>query len=639
MSSLTSLSAKPKVRIVNIYSTSYNYSGVEERPLDEELLLGTLSSYYDLYRNQLPRLLPESFLTGPVGNLSVTLDRDVAGINNSAVDAMLFTLPSSQVILVIWFAFDCDLNDLRPIVSVLERSIEGGIILNGQPLDSSLRAQLTTIKGMKLEGKAGAGGDTGLLPERHQLVFIRRSDDVEELPTADMVRTIVYRTTPPLTEEFARPKTPEQLNQVRVVRSESASERRADAIKWRQLLRLDEPLRPDHDQGYRQVTLGVVTPYVSLLFGHQAYIEESVLLSSVHAVGTASKFRQIWSETYEQVQLFRRTKQESDTGRQTRDSLEELADRLGNLEFDLTFSVEFPQMRIESFQAALYDAMDLSTQAKTLSDMFTQVANSVRSEITAITVREQRRGEGRHKWNAFAGGILSLLGVSVGFVIAFLGINTTEVPSGDHQVSMWDSKFSNVYLVAGLFALIPVFLILIPYLRDWAARRDDRRPLWAGAAGLIMGLLLFLSAVLIDDTTGRSHVVDAITKSVGVLTFIVGLCLIGLYVWRWLADHRTKAPGLLASFGLVGLLSSLAVWYSLSVDLGSADAIVTIASTAISAVATLVASIAAVMGVRRPDSSSNPHTSAPPRGGTQLILPGSPEFEDPRSRDQRSPRS
>src|SRR5262249_40876175 len=130
MSSLMSLSAKPKVRIVNIYSTSYNYSGVEERPLDEELVLGTLSSYYGLYRNQLPRLLPESFLTGPVGNFSVTLDRDVAGINNPAVDAMLFTLPSNQVILVVWFAFNCDLNDLRPIVSVLERSIEGGIILN-----------------------------------------------------------------------------------------------------------------------------------------------------------------------------------------------------------------------------------------------------------------------------------------------------------------------------------------------------------------------------------------------------------------------------------------------------------------------------------------------------------------------------
>ena len=49
-----------------------------------------------------------------------------------------------------------------------------------------------------------------------------------------------------------------------------------------------------------------------------------------------------------------------EAGLQTRADLEELADNLGNLGFDLTFSVEFPLIRIETFQTALYEAMDLS---------------------------------------------------------------------------------------------------------------------------------------------------------------------------------------------------------------------------------------------------------------------------------------
>jgi hypothetical protein len=542
MNLLAPRSGKPKVRIVTIYSTSYIYAGTQERPLNEELLLGALSNYYDLYRNQLPRLLPEGFLAGPDGAISVEFDRPVAGVNDPVVDAMLFALPSNQVIAVVWFAFHCDLDDLGPVVDVLERGIEGGIVLNGQPLEAALRTKLADIDGMKLERTAGTGSDTALLPERHQLVFIRRSSDAEEVPTADVVRTIVYRTTPPLTEEFARPKTPEQLNQVRVVRGGSGS--RVDTMNWRHLLRLDETSPAQRGYGpeedYRTVTLGVVTPYVSLLFGHQEYIEESVLLSSVHAVGTASKFRQIWSETYEQVRMFRRTKQEQEPGRQTRDSLEELADRLGNLEFDLTFSVEFPQLRIESFQAALYDAMDLSTQAKTLSDMFTQVASSVRSEITAIAVREQRISDGRHKWNAFAAGLLSLAGISIGVVIAFLGINTRQVPISP-EVSMWSAHFTGLYLAAGLFAFATTYLIAFPYVRDALrpTKRDDWRALWTGLLMVVLGIVPVAVALVNAATTaGQAPAIDAFGEGGGGLVGAAGLSI--LVMWAWYRQRLAR---------------------------------------------------------------------------------------------------
>ena len=585
MVSAESPATKQKVRIVNIYSTGYVYSGDKELPLNQKLVLGTLAEYYDLYRVQLPRLLPESFLAVGDSPVSIALAENVPGVTHLTTEVMLFALPSNQVILAVGVAFDCPLRDLQPIVATLEQGIEGGIVLNGEPLDASLRTQLSALPDMKLEGRPEADTGRALLPERHQLVFIRRSDENEPVPSADTVHTIVYRETPPLTEEFARPKIPEQLNQVRA-RSKSL----------RQLMRLDDPVR----SGQEQITLGVVTPYVSLLFGHQEYIEESVLLSSVHAVGTASKFRQIWADTYEQVRQFRRTKQEQETGRQTRDSFEELADRLGNLEFDLTFSVEFPQLRIESFQAALYEAMDLSTQARTLSDMFTQVANSVRSEITAITVREQRINEGRHQWNAFASGILSLLGVSVGFVIAFLGINTLEVPSGDHEVSMWSSQFADVYLIAGLFALVPVFFISFPYLREWAGRGPRQRALWAGVLGLSSGLVLLFVAILIDDIFHRQEVVDALLKSLAVSAFIAGLSLAGLYLSRRLVGRRRTAVLVLACGLSVAVLSGIGTWYLWSHAPGTVGRLGCVALAAVCAIAGLAAIVAAIRAVWQP---------------------------------------
>lgn len=112
------------------------------------------------------------------------------------------------------------------------------------------------------------------------------------------------------------------------------------------------------------------------------------------------RFRQIWREAHHHVREFRRNDQKQGVGVQQRKELEAPVDRLGNLEFDLTFSIEFPLMRIESFHSALYQAMDLEKQADTLSRMFTQLAGSIRSEITAIDIRERQWDEYKQRWNA-----------------------------------------------------------------------------------------------------------------------------------------------------------------------------------------------------------------------------------------------
>jgi hypothetical protein len=349
-----------------------------------------------------------------------------------------------------------------------------------------------------------------------------------------VINELVYRDTPPYREEFGSPKIPEQLNL-----SELSDDGSVIRPSWPSVAGQREASTS------KVITLGVVTPYVSLLYNHQRYVEDSIFLSTVHAVGTASRFRQIWHEAYQQVRRFRDQKQRQTTGLQTRADLEELADHLGNLEFDLTFSVEFPLMRNETFHTALYEAMDLSNQAKALSQMFDQLDGSLHSELTAIDVRERRRDDGRQRWNAFAAGILSLIGVSVGFVIAFLGVNTKEVPGGESELSMWDPHFADLYLIAALFALTPAFLIAFPYLRDWAAARHSGSAVWSGLAGMVLGVGLF-AATFVEDHhgTGRAIVLDAIVKAIAVFALLVGLSLVGLWLRRrlplWLRAVRNR---------------------------------------------------------------------------------------------------
>lgn len=568
------------VRVVSTYSTSWHFLGSAGDDLREYLKLDELTRHYELYKNQLPRLLP----SGVLGELTakeikfvneqdgVRFADEHDGVENVTADARLFALPSNQVVLAVTLAFRtrplADEAGVAPIAKVLELAVDSDITINNVKLADHIAG--LRHKDLRWNGRTGSRHDDALLPERHLLVFVSRRGEEDQVPSRAVVRKILYRKSPPYREEFGLPKRPGQLNLLKDTGSSESDTRCA--------------LRPDTDDGDLR-TLGVVTPYVSLLYGHENYIEDSIFLSTVHAVGTATVFRQIWHEAYRRVRQFREKKQEQRTGLQTRGDLEELADRLGNLEFDLTFSVEFPLMRIETFKTDLYEAMDLSNQASALSQMFEQLDGSLRSEITAIDVRERRRDERRQKWNAFAAGVLSLIGVSVGFVIAFLGINTTQVPDGTGgrpKASMWDAGFADVYLLAALFALSPTFLIAFPHLRDWAERRaardrrhtggdggarsgggdgttqagrpergaagraqednrpGDRRALWYGLMVAITGAAGMVAA-LADRPAHVWRIVDYILLAIAAFAVLLGASLAGLWAWATRQEIKKRA--------------------------------------------------------------------------------------------------
>jgi hypothetical protein len=269
----------------------------------------------------------------------------------------------------------------------------------------------------------GSGRPVGMPLERHQLVFIRDLHDAEPV-RPEIVRRILNGSRPRFTA-------------------------------------LIEPHGLSEDGSY-----AAVGARASFLSRHTAEVENSVFLTTVQAVGTASRFQQIWQEAYYRVQEFQDHKQRKETGVQQREDMAELADRMGNLELDLAFSVQTaadlglnPSTRIDSFHDALYEVMQVEVRARTVGEMFDRLGGSIRSELTAIESRERQEEDRRRSAGALALGILSFIIAPVTFLLGFFGMNVSQVHDG---ASLWDiHTYLWVYVVAGLLAMTPLLTVIL----------------------------------------------------------------------------------------------------------------------------------------------------------------------------------
>jgi hypothetical protein len=103
------------------------------------------------------------------------------------------------------------------------------------------------------------------------------------------------------------------------------------------------------------------------LCGHPDFIENAVFLSAAQAVGAAAQLRAIRQAAYADVRQFRDLEAEGGTTWDWRRVLERIADQLGDLELELSYSVEasadlgllVPSLRAGSFHHALYEWMSL----------------------------------------------------------------------------------------------------------------------------------------------------------------------------------------------------------------------------------------------------------------------------------------
>lgn len=214
---------------------------------------------------------------------------------------------------------------------------------------------------------------------------------------------------------------------------------------------------------------------MSVVCGQQGYIKNSVLASAVQGVGAAAQLWVIRQAAYAEVRLFRDLEGTRST-RDRRRTLERIADQLGDLELELSYSVEttaglgllVPSLRAESFHNALYESMNLASKAVTAGRMLQRLAAAISTELTAIESIERRADESRRMRYTVAVGFVSAVAIPASLILAFLSINAPQV---NGNWSMFSSHYLGAYLAVA--ALIVVGAALSVAL--WAQQRRDAR--------------------------------------------------------------------------------------------------------------------------------------------------------------------
>jgi hypothetical protein len=148
------------VRVVNIYATPWRFNGELRGDEGTPTGLSDLKKHYELYKEQLPRLLPDTVFGDLKRYGDVTLAHEVKNVIIENPKAELFTLPSKQIVLAVTMCLaDGVLTDERTveaIVAVLEQCIVGDIKIGRRMVADVLSmafANLTDDKNGKKKDK------------------------------------------------------------------------------------------------------------------------------------------------------------------------------------------------------------------------------------------------------------------------------------------------------------------------------------------------------------------------------------------------------------------------------------------------------------------------------------------------------
>ena len=127
-----------------------------------------------------------------------------------------------------------------------------------------------------------------------------------------------------------------------------------------------------------------------------------------------------------------------------------------------------PSLRAGSFHQALYESMGMAGQAVTAGRMLQRLGSAIRAELTAIESIERRADENRRVRYAVAAGFVSAVAIPATLILAFLGINATQVRS---TRSMFSHQYLGMYLTVAAVIALGIVLSLALYLQQ---RRDAR---------------------------------------------------------------------------------------------------------------------------------------------------------------------
>jgi hypothetical protein len=430
-------SVRQKVRVTNLYATPWHLAdGSAGHELPGSLELGRLAHYYRLSADQLPQVLYRETLDP--GAVTFRRWQPVGAVTGAW--AWFFQLPSGQLVAALTVDVRCGLGG---VIDLLEDCYYADVLIGGTPVDQHAQARAVQL------GAAG-GSEPGFLSERHQIVFgaTPAAEDSE-----DLIQRLIYRADLPYRKDYSAIRYPAELNR-------------------------------------RPGWLVAVGPYVSVVCGQQNYLENAIFASAVHGVGAAAQLRAIRQAAYADVRQFRRIEGTPGTTRDRRRGLERIADRLGDLELELSYSVEasadlgllVPSLRAEGFHNALYESVGLAGKAATTERMLARLGAAISAELTAIESIERRADDNRRVRYAVAVGFVSAVAIPASLVLTFLGINASQVSPAR---SMFSTHYLGMYIAVAALIVVGATLSLGLWMQHRRDARHQRtstpRPRWAPA--------------------------------------------------------------------------------------------------------------------------------------------------------------
>lgn len=405
---------RPTLRVSNLYGTAWRAPHDDYLDtLTAALSFGRLESFYKASVDQLPAVIATRQVEASTVRCRRWGQRTVASGR-----LWLFVTPSDQVVVGLTLDVACEHHE---VINLLEDCYYLDVTVEGTDI-TAMAVELASAHGVKIESREFA-------PERHQVVY---SSALRARNSEDLVQRLIYRADLPYRPEFATIAYPGELNR-----------------------------RPN--------TTGAVGPYVSVLCGHQDYVENATFLSAVQAVASSVRLREIRNALYQDLREFNVVERQQGDTRSRRRALEKITDDLTRLELDLSVSVEapadlgvlVPSLRIIEYHTQVYSSIGIKQLAETVSRMLRRLEATGRAELTSVESIERRADEDRRLRWAIGVGFVSVVAIPISLLLAFFGINASQV---DPRRSMFDAAYLWVYAGVGLLAVVAAGLAVTLYV-------------------------------------------------------------------------------------------------------------------------------------------------------------------------------
>ena len=291
----------------------------------------------------------------------------------------------------------------------------------------------------------GAGAPWSRTPDIHQVLYLSpalsglRVGEGRLQLQEEFLRSLVYRVYGPLREGFTTVRFPSELNR-------------------------------------GMAAIGAVGPFVSVLCGHQDYVENAYLLSAVMIHSAMAELRDVQDSILSSFAAVREQLGTLDRN-ERRALLGQISGRLAEHEMSLSQYVEsasdiglwIPSLRVEDYHRTLVAAVRLTERSQLIAESLQRLTSLVAARTQVlIAVEQQLQDHRRRSWTLIVA-LLSTVAIPISLILGFFGMSASEV---DPEASIFDlNRYLGVYLFT--FGMIGVSGLAVTLF--WLAGHPRRR--------------------------------------------------------------------------------------------------------------------------------------------------------------------